>query len=83
MQMSHLGKAGNTVERSGWMRLATELPPGTTIQNLGAVVFACYGKGSCVVEKVSFVDVKGQRRQVEWDGPKEIPAGEIWLTRLK
>lgn len=83
VQMSHLGKAGNTVERSGWMRLATELPPGTTIQNLGAVVFACYGKGSCVVEKVSFVDVKGQRRQVEWDGPKEIPAGEIWLTRLK
>jgi len=59
------------------------LPPGTTIQNLGAVVFACYGQGSCVVEKVSFVDVKGQRRQVEWDGPREIPAGEIWLTRLK
>jgi hypothetical protein len=83
VQMSHLGKAGNTVERSGWMRLATELPPGTKIADLGTVVFACYGKGSCLVEKVAFVDVKGERRQVEWSGPTEIPAGEIWLSRLK
>ncbi len=83
MQMSHLGKAGNTVERSGWMRLATELPPGTKIEDLSTVVFACYGKGSCVVEKVSFVDLKGKRKSVDWQGPVEIPAGEIWLSRLK
>jgi CheY-like chemotaxis protein len=83
VQMSHLGKAGNTVERSGWMRLATELPPGTLLKDLGTVVFACYGKGRCVVEKVAFVDVKGERREMEWSGPMEIPAGEIWLSRLK
>jgi len=83
VQMSHLGKAGNTVERSGLMRLATELPPGTKLAELGTVVFACYGKGSCRVEKVAFVDVKGERREVDWSGPVEIPAGEIWLSRLK
>lgn len=83
VQMSHIGKPGNSVERSGWMRLATELPPGTKASQLGTVVFACYGKGSCTVEKVSFVELKGQRREFQWDGPMVIPAGEIWLSRLK
>lgn len=83
VQMSHLGKAGNAVERSGWIRVATELPPGTKLADLGTVVFACYGKGSCVVEKVAFVELKGERKGVEWGGPAEIQAGEIWLSRLK
>jgi CheY-like chemotaxis protein len=83
VQMSHLGKAGNTVERSGWMRLATELPPGTKLADLGTVVFACYGKGSCLVDKVAFVELKGERKGVEFATPAEIPAGEIWLSRLK
>ncbi len=83
VQMSHLGKAGNTVERSGWMRLATELPPGTKVGELGTIVFACYGKGSCVVEKASFVELKGERREIEMSGPVEIEAGQIWLSRLK
>jgi len=83
VQMSHVGKAGNSVERSGWMRLATELPPGTTLADLGTVVFACYGKGSCVVERVAFVELKGERKGLDWSGPSEIKAGEIWLSRLK
>jgi len=83
VQMSHVGKAGNSVERSGWMRLATELPPGTTLADLGTVVFACYGKGSCVVERVAFVELKGERKELDWSGPSEIKAGEIWLSRLK
>ena len=83
VQMSHLGKPGNTVERSGWMRLATELPPGTQLKDLSTVVFACYAKGSCAIEQVAFVDLKGERKSVEWTGPVEIPAGEIWLSRLK
>jgi hypothetical protein len=83
VQMSHLGKAGNTVERSGWMRLATELPPGTKAGELETILFACYGKGSCVVEKVSFVELKGERRGIEMSGPVEIEAGQIWLSRLK
>jgi hypothetical protein len=83
VQMSHLGKPGNSVERSGWMRLATELPPGTKLADLGPVVFACYGKGSCVVEKVAFVELKGERKGLDWSGASEIKAGEIWLSRLK
>ena len=83
VQMSHLGKAGNTVERSGWMRLATELPPGTRLEDLGPVLFECFGKGSCVVETVAFVDLKGERKAVEFGEAVEIPAGEIWLSRLK
>jgi len=83
VQMSHVGKAGNSVERSGWMRLATELPPGTTLADLGTVVFACYGKGSCVVERVAFAELKGERKGLDWSGPSEIKAGEIWLSRLK
>ncbi len=83
LRMSHLGKPGNMVERSGWMRLATELPPGTKLGDIEQVVFGCYGKGSCRVEKVSFVELKGERRSVDSSGPVEIPAGEIWFSRLK
>jgi CheY-like chemotaxis protein len=83
IRMSHLGKAGNTVERSGWMRLATELPPGTRLKDLGTVVIGCYGKGSCLVDKISFVELKGERRGVELRQPVRIEAGEVWVSRLK
>ncbi|MFN8685424.1 MAG: hypothetical protein ACK50U_05465 [Acidobacteriota bacterium] len=83
IRMSHLGKAGNTVERSGWMRLATELPPGTRLKDLSTVVIGCYGKGSCTVEKISFVELKGKRRDVELPKPVRIEAGEVWVSRLK
>ncbi len=83
VQMSHLGKAGNTVERSGWMRLATELPPGTKLTDLGQMIFACYGKGTCTLERVSFVELKGKRKEVDFGPPVQIPAGEQWLTRLR
>lgn len=83
IRMSHLGKAGNTVERSGWMRLATELPPGTRLKDLSTVVIGCYGKGSCTVEKISFVELKGERRDVELPKPVRIEAGEVWVSRLK
>lgn len=83
IRMSHLGKAGNTVERSGWMRLAAELPPGTRLKDLSTVVIGCYGKGSCTVEKISFVELKGERRDVELPKPVRIEAGEVWVSRLK
>ncbi len=83
VQLSHLGNVKFTVERSGWMRLATELPPVTRIADLHTLIFVCYGEGTCTVNRVSFVDLKGERREVEWDRPVTIPAGEIWLSRLK
>jgi CheY-like chemotaxis protein len=83
IQMSHLGKAGNTVERSGWMRLATELPPGTRLKDLATVVIGCYGKGSCTVDTISFVELKGERKGVELRAPVKIAAGELWISPLK
>jgi hypothetical protein len=83
LQLSHLGVAGNTVERSGWMRLALELPPGSTLDQITDVVFACYGKGACLVEKVNFLEVGGKRGAVKLDAPEEIVAGQMWLSTLK
>lgn len=83
MQMSHLGKAGDTVERSGWMRIATELPPGTRLPQLSQVSFSCFGKGSCLLEKIAFIELGGQRGQIVLPSPVEIKAGEQWFSKLK
>ncbi len=81
--MSHLGKTSNSVERSGWMRLATELPPGTRLTDVEAVAFACYGKGSCRLEQGNFLELRGERRSLVLASPVVIPAGEIWFMPLK
>jgi CheY-like chemotaxis protein len=83
MQMSHLGVGGNTVERSGWMRLALELPPGTKLSEVSQLAVACYAKGACLVEKIAFLEVGGQRREVALGAPQEIPAGQMWFTTLR
>lgn len=81
--MSHLGVGGNTVERSGWMRLALELPPGTKLSEVSQLAVACYAKGACLVEKIAFLEVGGQRREVALGAPQEIPAGQMWFTTLR
>ncbi len=83
LQLSHLGALGNTVERSGWMRLALELPPGANLNEISDFVFACYGKGSCLIEKVAFVELSGKRGQLRLDVPQDVPAGQMWFTGLK
>ena len=83
MQMSHLGKPGDTVERSGWMRIATELPPGSHLPQISQVSFSCYGKGSCLLEKIAFIELGGQRGQIVFGAPVEIKAGEQWFSRLR
>ena len=83
MQMSHLGKPGDTVERSGWMRIATELPPGSRLPQISQVSFSCYGKGSCLLEKIAFIELGGQRGQIVLGAPVEIKAGEQWFSRLR
>jgi CheY-like chemotaxis protein len=83
MQMGHLGNPALTIERSGWMRTAIELPPGTRADQLAMVAFGCYGKGSCRLEKVKFVEVGGRRMEVRLAGPVMIEAGKLWFTTLK
>lgn len=83
MQMSHLGKPGDTVERSGWMRIATEMPPGSRLTQISQVSFSCYGKGSCLLEKIAFIELGGQRGQIVFGAPVEIKAGEQWFSRLR
>ncbi|WP_080507751.1 response regulator transcription factor [Bryobacter aggregatus] len=83
MYMSHLGDTRLSVERSGWMRLALELPPNTKLFSVTQVGVACYGKGSCLLEKIAFLELGGQRGQVALPHPVEIKAGEQWFFTLK
>ncbi len=83
VQMSHLGVGANTVERSGWMRLALELKPGTKLNDIQTVIFACYNKGACEIQNIAFLEVAGQRRPVTLSAPRSIPAGQQWFTKLK
>jgi CheY-like chemotaxis protein len=83
MQMSHLGDVRATIERSGWMRTAIELRPGTKVADVQRLAFTCYGKGSCTVERVKFVDLRGERRAVKMEGPVRVEAGKVWLVELE
>ncbi len=83
MYMSHLGDVRLTVERSGWMRVAVELPPNTKLFSVTQIGVGCYGKGSCLLEKIAFVELSGQRGQVALTHPVEIKAGEQWFFTLK
>lgn len=83
VQMSHLGIGANTVERSGWMRLALELKPGTRLDDIQTIILACYAKGACEIQNIAFLEVGGQRRPVRLDAPQSIPAGQQWFTTLK
>ena len=83
MYMSHLGDTRLSVERSGWMRLALELPPNTKLFSVTQIGVACYGKGSCLLEKIGFLELSGQRGQVALTHPVEIKAGEQWFFTLK
>lgn len=83
VHMSHLGVPGNTVERSGWVRLALELKPGTKINDIQTVILACYGKGACDIQRIAFLEVAGQRKPVELKSKQLIPAGQQWFTKLR
>ncbi len=81
--LSHLGDTRLTVERSGWMRLALELPPNSKLFSVTQIAVSCYGKGSCLLEKIAFLELSGQRGQVVMSHPVEIKAGEQWFFTLK
>ncbi len=83
IQMSHLGVPGNTVERSGWVRLALELKPGTKLDDIQTIILACYAKGACEIQNIAFLEVAGQRRPVGLETPQTLPAGQQWFTTLK
>lgn len=83
VQMGHLGSLNYAVPRSGWMRNAIELPPGTKISEVESIFFACYGKGTCTVNEVTFVELNGQRGKVGLKAPIELKPGEVDSATLQ
>jgi hypothetical protein len=85
---SHLGFADNAVERSGWVRIAIELPPPAAEARVERVSFECLaerntaGAGMCRVERIGGAfrldqaHVPGARLRIE-SQPVDIPVGSI------
>jgi hypothetical protein len=90
---SHLGRPGYAIERSGWVRTAIELPPGTRADQVGEIGFECLTAekspaGVCRVEAVGkafFLDSEYRPGPSVWrlDQPQEIPTGETVTWTLK
>ena len=85
--MGNLGKHELAIERSGWIRTAIELPPGTSAGRIAEIGFQCLAEkqqpGACAVRSVSQVflldnDYKPMPRLGHLlNVNRTIPAGEI------
>lgn len=73
-RQSHLGRPDYAIERSGWVRTAIELPPGTRAEAIGQIGFECLVEakataGECRVEAVRKVFLLGENYE---------PGRSIW-----
>jgi CheY-like chemotaxis protein len=83
---SHLGHHSYTIERSGWVRTAIELPPQTHPEQIAEFGFECFAEqkvvaGECTLEEVSKAFLLDERYQPQPSffhlppRPRPIPSG--------
>jgi len=84
---AHIGRADYAVERSGWARMAVELPPGSKAEDIAELGFACLTEpasskapaplaGTCTVEAVGTVfllDLEYKPGPPLWKKPLSTP----------
>lgn len=92
---SYLGREDYAIERSGWVRTAVELPPGTHADEIAEIGFTCIVvrqkehvpiSGTCRVEEVSkafLLDTEYRARPPLWSATRavEIPTGETVVAQ--
>ena len=91
---AHLGRADYAIERSGWIRTAIELPPGTAARQVAEIGFECLTEdntklaGECDLRQVSrafFLDGGYAPGPAFWNlpaGERRFPSGQTLTFRV-
>ena len=84
-QAAHLGRFDYAIERSGWIRLAVELPPMTDARNIAEVGFVCFmenGTKERPVPPASACTLHSVRKMFQLT-PDLVPGPNLWPEPLR
>jgi CheY-like chemotaxis protein len=73
-RQSHLGRPDYAIERSGWVRTAIELPPGTRAESIAEIGFECLAEGKAIAGACRVDEV----RKAFLLGIDYVPGKSVW-----